>query len=120
MLAFLLLHYGAMKILAMTTFLAGLFILACHPPNVPLHSTREPKSIMAGQNLLLMADERQALHYRYLAAEHIGAASRLSEEGDEAATTQMLYVAIEYQGIAEEIEQQSANRQGTGGILTAP
>jgi hypothetical protein len=120
LLAFLLLHYGAMKILAMTTFLAGLFILACHPPNVTLHSTREPKSIMVGQNLLLMADERQALHYRYLAAEHIGAASRLSEEGDEAATTQMLYVAIEYQGIAEEIEQQSANRQGTGGILTAP
>ncbi len=67
-----------------------------------------------------MADERQALHYRYLAAEHVGAASRLAEDGDEEATTQMLYGAIEYQGIAEEIEQQSANRQGTEGGLTAP
>ena len=67
-----------------------------------------------------MADERQALHYRYLAAEHIGAASRLSENGDEAATTQMLYGAIEYQGIAEEIEQRSASRQGALVGATSP
>jgi hypothetical protein len=73
-----------------------------------------------GQDLLLMADERQALHYRYLAAEHIGAASRLSEGGDEAATTQMLYAAIEYQGIAEEIEQRSTSRQGSEAGPTSP
>lgn len=109
-----------MRILALMTFLASLFILACHPPNVTLHGTHEPNPLMAGQDLLLMADERQALHYRYLAAEHVGAASRLSEDGDEAATTQMLYGAIEYQGIAEEIEQRSANRQGTEAGRTAP
>lgn len=107
-------------VVSIITFLASLFVFACHPPNVTLHGIHEPKSMVPGQDLLLMADERQALHYRYLAAEHIGAASRLSEDGDEAATTQMLYGAIEYQGIAEEIEQRSANRQGAGSGPASP
>ena len=103
-----------MRILASTAFLVSVFASACHAPSVTLHDTREPKLGSVGQNLLLMADERQALHYRYLAAEHVGAASRFSAEGDEAATTQMLYGAIEYQGIAEEIEERAANRQDIG------
>jgi hypothetical protein len=57
-----------------------------------------------------MADERQALHYRYLAAEQVGAASRLAKDGDEATMTQLLYSAIEYQSIAEEIEGRAENR----------
>ena len=118
-LAFPLLGELNMRILAFTAFVVSLFASACHAPSVTLHDTREPKLMTVGQNLLLMADERQALHYRYLAAEHVGAASRFSEDGDEAATTQMLYGAIEYQGIAEEIEERAANRQDTGANLTA-
>jgi hypothetical protein len=109
-----------MGIVGTIAFLASLCVLACHPPSVTLHGTRQPNPMTPAQDLLLMADERQALHYRYLAAEHIGAASRLSENGDEAATTQMLYGAIEYQGIAEEIEQRSASRQGALVDATPP
>jgi len=109
-----------MGILAFIAFLASMFVIACHAPSVTLHDSREPKLVSVGQDLLLLADEHQAVHYRYLAAEHIGAASRFSENGDEAATTQMLYGAIEYQGIAEEIEQRTANRQGLGAGQTAP
>jgi len=109
-----------MGILAFIAFLTSMFVIACHAPSVSLHDSREPKLVSVKQDLLLMADEHQALHYRYLAAEHVGAASRFSEDGDEATTTQMLYGAIEYQGIAEEIEQRAANRQGTGTGPTAP
>ncbi|HKN87920.1 MAG TPA: hypothetical protein VJV04_13745 [Nitrospiraceae bacterium] len=116
-LALPLLQNGNMGILAFTVVLVSLFSFACHAPNVSLHDTREPRLATVGQDLLLMADERQALHYRYLAAEHVGAASRFSEDGDEATSTQMLYGAIEYQGIAEEIEQRAANRQSTGADL---
>ena len=109
-----------MGIFAFTAFLASMLVTACHAPSVTLHDSREPKLVSVGHDLLLMADEHQALHYRYLAAEHVGAASRFSEQGDEAATTQMLYGAIEYQGIAEQIEQRAANRQGTDAGQTAP
>lgn len=101
-----------MAVLAFITLWVGVSLSACHAPSVTLHDRREPNLTAGGQDLLLMADEYQALHYRYLAAEHVGAASRLSEDGNEPASTQMLYGAIEYQGIAEEIEQRAANRQG--------
>lgn len=108
-----------MGVIRSIALLISLLVLACHPPSVTLHGIREPRATTPAQDLLLMADERQALHYRYLAAEQIGAASRLAEDGDEAATTQMLYGAIEYQGIAEEIEQRSASR-GTGAGSRSP
>lgn len=90
--------------------LMGVLLASCQTPSVILHDTHAPKVLAQGQDLLLRADEHQALHYRYLAAEHVGAASRLAKDGDEATMTQMLYSAIEYQGIAEEIEERAANR----------
>jgi hypothetical protein len=56
-----------------------------------------------------MANERQVVHYRYLAAEQVGAASRLAEGGDVDGTTRMLSSAVEYQALADEVEEQTAD-----------
>lgn len=86
-----------------------------------LHGPQPVKAVRSGQDLLIMANERQVVHYRYLAAEHVGAASRLAQDGDVAGTTQMLYSAIGYQALAEEIEQQGADRLATEvSALTIP
>lgn len=90
--------------------LVGLLLVSCHPGRVILHGSQQVQTATSGQDLLLMANDRQVVHYRYLAAEHVGAASRLAEDGDVVGTTRMLYSAIEYQALAEEIEQQTADR----------
>lgn len=91
---------------------AGLLLVSCHTGRVTLYDSHEVKARASGQDLLLMANERQVVHYRYLAAEQVGAASRLAEDGDVAGTTQRLYSAIEYQALAEEIQGADGSSSG--------
>lgn len=99
-----------MRMLLLISLLVGLLPVACDAGRVALHGSHEVKTLTHRQDLLLMADERQVVHYRYLAAEQVSAASRLAETGDVAGTTRMLFSAIEYQALAEEIEEQTADR----------
>lgn len=94
-------------------FLLGLLSTSCDAARVTLHGSHDVKPVTNRLDLLLMANERQVVHYRYLAAEQVGAASRLAEGGDVAGTTEMLFSAIEYQALAEEIEEQTADRRIT-------
>jgi hypothetical protein len=90
--------------------LVALCSVSCHPGRVTSHDNHEVKAPTDRQDLLLMANERQVVHYRYLAAEQVGAASRLAESGDVTGTTRMLFSAIEYQALAEEVQEQTADR----------
>jgi cell division protein FtsL len=111
--AFRLLDNLLMRMLLPISLLVGLLPVACDAARVTLHDSHEVKALTSRQDLLLMANERQVVHYRYLAAEQVGAASRLAEGGDVAGTTRMLFSAIEYQALAEEIEEQTADRLAT-------
>ena len=108
--AFPLLYSLPMRILLATSLLIGLLPVSCDAARVTLHGSPEVKAPTSRQDLRLMANERQVVHYRYLAAEQVGAASRLAEGGDVAGTTKMLFSAIEYQALAEEVEDQTADR----------
>ena len=77
--AFPLLHSPAMRMLLPIFLLIGLLPVACGTGRVTVHGNHEVKALTNRQDLLLMADERQVAHYRYLAAEQVGAASRLAE-----------------------------------------
>lgn len=90
--------------------LVGLLPVSCNAVGLPLPGHHESKALGSRHDLLLMANERQVVHYRYLAAEQVGVASRLAEDGDIAGTTRMLFSAIEYQALAEEMEAQNADR----------
>jgi hypothetical protein len=100
-----------------SAFLTGFLFISCQAWCVTFHENQKPKAEVKRQDLILMADERQAVHYRYLAAEHVSSASRLAEEGNEAATTQMLHGAIECQGIAEEAEERAAYRRSIEAVF---
>lgn len=100
-----------MGLLTAIALLASLLFISCDSTRIALHGLQGPKRVKQGQDLLLMADERQAVHYRYLAAEQVGAASRQAEAGNEAATAELLYGAIEYQNIVEEVEGRAAHRR---------
>jgi hypothetical protein len=102
-----------MRMLLPIYLLVGLCSVSCHPGRVTSHDNHEVKAPTDRQDLLLMANERQVVHYRYLAAEQVGAASRLAESGDVAGTTRMLFSAIEYQALAEEVQEQTADRLAT-------
>lgn len=102
-----------MRMLLTISLLVSLLPISCDASRVTLHGSHEVKAPTSHQNLLLMANERQVVHYRYLAAEQVGAASRLAEGGDVAGTTRMLFSAVEYQALAEEIEKQTADRLAT-------
>jgi hypothetical protein len=91
------------------SLLAALLPVSCDAARVTLHGSHEVKALAIRQDLLLMANERQVVHYRYLAAEQVGAASRLAEGGDVDGTTRMLFSAVEYQALAEEVEEQTAD-----------
>lgn len=95
------------------SLLVSLCSVSCHPGRLTFPGNHEVKAPTDHQDLLLMANERQVVHYRYLAAEQVGAASRLAESGDVAGTTRMLLSAIEYQALAEEVEEQTADRLAT-------
>ena len=97
------------------SLLVGLLFASCQTgtgmgPNLSSISVKPSVISLTGRDLVLMADERQAVHYRVLAAEQMSAASRLAEAGDEEATTHMLHGAIAYQGLAEEAAARVANR----------
>jgi hypothetical protein len=98
-----------MRMLFLISLLVGLLPFSCDATRVTLHRSHEVKGVTSRQDLLLMANERQVVHYRYLVAEQVGAASRFAEDGDVAGTTRMLFSAIEYQALAEEIEEQTAS-----------
>lgn len=104
-----------MRHLILPTLLAGCLGVACQTTNqtLPGHSTSSSKptrTSLTGRDLVLMADERQALHYRILAAERLSAASRLAEAGEVDATDDMLHGAVVYQRLAEEAAARVADR----------
>jgi hypothetical protein len=111
--AFPLLYSLPMRMLLVISLLVGVLPVSCDAARVVLHGRSEVKTPTSRQDLLLMANERQVVHYRYLAAEQVGVASRLAENGDVAGTNKMLFSAIEYQALAEEIEEQTADRLAT-------
>ena len=104
-----------MKQSVLLLLLFGVLLASCQG-GTGLTSSRSSLSVkpsvisITGRDLVLMADERQAVHYRMLAAERMSAASRLAEAGDEEATTHMLFGAIAYQGLAEEAAARVADR----------
>ena len=111
--AFPLLYNLSMRTVLPISLLVCLLPVSCDAARVTLPGSHEVKALTSGRNLLLMANERQVVHYRYLAAEQVGVASHLAEGGDVAGTTRMLFSAIEYQALAEEIEERTADRLDT-------
>jgi hypothetical protein len=111
--AFPLLSNLRMRMFLTVTLLIGFLPVSCDAGRVTLQGSHDVKALTNRQDLLRMANERQVVHYRYLAAEQVGAASRLAEGGDVAGTTRMLFSAIEYQALAEEREEQAADRLAT-------